>query len=135
MRKQAAWVDDVGWASPLLPDRLGDGRLVLAEASRLEAIGRGLRTEERLSVLCADVESGPEEEDVIPQVRDVRVAEYLTAAPKGRPRALVIRHSTGATNENPAGNWVAFSPVLAQSLGWSFAPRGLFQAGPIHRGR
>src|SRR5208282_2386885 len=101
------------------------GRLVLAEASRLEVIGRGLRTEERLVVLCAEVDLGLGEEDVIPRVR-VRVADYLTAAPGGRHRSLVIRHATGATDEHPAGDWVAFNPALAQSLGWSIAPQGLF---------
>ncbi len=122
-----AWIDEVAAALRKLPDRLGDGRLVLAEVSLQEAVGRRLRTEQRFSILRPATESEFGNDVLIPQINHFRVADYLTSTSRIPPRCLVFQHSTGATDENSAGNWIAFSPALAQKLGWTLSHQGLFR--------
>jgi hypothetical protein len=126
-KESESWVNDVASATSHLGARLGDGRIILAEYSELEAIGRNVRTERRRSVFCAESDSQLDEEHLIPQVGETHVAQYPSAATEICRSSLVIRNSYGATAESPAGDWVAFNPALALSMGWVLSTEGMFR--------
>ncbi len=126
-READAWLSEAGFALPMLSGVLGDGRLVLAEVSEQEALGRAARTECRLSALSGEADGTLKPGREIPQVGRSRVSDYPGLEPEGRPLCLVVRHSAGSTYESPAGEWVAFNPALARALGWARDPAGLFR--------
>lgn len=125
--EKSEWVDSVQMALSSLPDRLADGRVILAELSNLEAIGHGLRSEQRMSVLCPEEEADLSQDDLIPKFVDLVVAKYTSATPAEGRAPLVIRASAVHTSDNPAGDWVAFNPALAQRFGWILSSEGLFR--------
>lgn len=121
-----AWLDAASAALASLPDHVGD-RVVLAESSELEAVAaHGTRRERRVSVLCSPADAGRQLDELIPHGGTCRVTDYPEST-AGRPGCPVIGHPAGASDENPAGEWVALDPALARSLGWSLSPDGLFR--------
>jgi hypothetical protein len=124
--QREAWLDAANDALASMPEVVGD-RAVLAESSEFVAVGvHGRRWEQRVSVLCAWGDARLPQEELIPDTGRCRVAVYA-ASTTARPGCPVIGHPNGSSDETPAGEWVAFDPALALSLGWSLTPDGMFR--------
>lgn len=131
------WVRAAADGLSSLPQRLADGRHVLAEHSRFSFLNRTVRKEDRRSLIVGQSRLQgsmgsvsnwcPEDyvwrSDTYPTLRFHRSAGSPSDPRSG---AVVVRHSETAA-DSPAAGWLALNPSLAASLSWRHDPSGLFK--------
>lgn len=113
----------------LMPERFLDGRIVLAELTRICNLEWEMPTEYRFSMLCHPDKSLPEE------LRDAYqffpYKSYLSA--EDYPQFINSKEPAIAIYGNPrtvelgGQEWLAFNPTLALHLGWKSSNAGMFQ--------
>lgn len=123
------WVNKGADSFALMPERFSDGRLVLAELTRICHLDWEMPTEYRLSMLCHPNWSLPEE------LRDAYhffsykshwSAEDYPHFINSKEPAIAI-YGKPRTVELGGQEWIAFNPSLALHLDWKSRNVGMFQ--------
>ena len=103
-------------------------KIVLGEATRLKALDWSTAAETRISVLADRELTALDPEHPFERVFDVLQKLYVTASPlKPDPANLIVVRNQWLGSDTDGTNWIALNPTVANRLGWSLAPDGLFR--------
>jgi len=121
------WLDVVGSTAPSPCRRMADGRIVLAEETKLKRLDWETATEVRCSSLeWASSGADPDSDRFFTSVFNMHAKEYSSLAEKGFDQSSVIRHDA-YWYESPGVHWLALNPAVGRQCTWKLADRGLFR--------
>lgn len=129
-RREDTWLQGTEGVLNLLRTRTDDGRIILAEESRLVSLDWGTPTEERRIVVRPSAyRLSGEREDRAYMLRLVNrlYDEYPDLLSTREEQPLVARHTAFARYLSPGENWLALNPAVGRRLGWSVEKDGLFR--------
>jgi len=122
--KEEGWLDAVSSAAPSACRKMADGRIVLAEETKLKHLDWETATEVRLSSLTSALLRGrPSADRLFGSAFNMRVSEYSNLEPL--EDSLVVRHDV-YFYESPGEHWLALNPVVGRRCTWKLADSGLF---------
>lgn len=122
------WVNKGTDSFALMPERFQDGRIVLAELTRICHLGWEMPTEYRFSMLCHPDWSLPEELRNAYQFYPYKSHWGAEGYPKfinSKEPAIAI-YGNPRTVELGSQEWLAFNPTIALHLGWESSNVGMF---------
>jgi hypothetical protein len=125
--KNEKWLSEVDLAVASACRRTKDGRIVLAETTKLSRLDWEKATEVRLNKM--EWVSSPGEidsEEFFPGEFNLLMNEYSHLANKGAERSPVIRQDA-YWYESPGKNWLALNPVVGRKCAWQLSKEGLFR--------
>ncbi len=123
------WVNKGADSFTLMPERFLDGRIVLAELTRICHLDWEMPTEYRFSMLCHPDRSLPEELRDAYQFfpyKSYWSAEDYPPFINSREPAIAI-YGNPRTIELGGQEWLALNPTLALHLGWKSSNTAMFQ--------
>jgi hypothetical protein len=125
--RNKAWVAAVPSAVSCACRNLADGRVVLAEETRLRRLDWETPTEVRRSSLDRAASGAkPVGGEFFATSFNRLVSEYSDMADEDLDDCLVIRHDAYCY-ESPGVNWLALAPAVGRQCGWKFVDKGLFR--------
>jgi hypothetical protein len=123
--KDEEWLDAVISAAPSACRKLTDGRIVLAEETKLKHLDWETATEVRLSSLSWALFPGHSGADgFFGSAFNLHVSEYSSL--KRPEESLAIRHDL-YFYESPGEHWLALNPAVGRQCTWNLADSGLFR--------
>jgi hypothetical protein len=129
-RREDTWLEHTEEVLDLIRTNSEDGRIVLAEETKLKNLDWGAPTEKRRSVVRPSANQlGDEREGEAFFLRLVNrlYDEYPTLRSNRDEQPLIARHTAFARYLSPGENWLALNPAVGHRLGWSVGESGLFR--------
>lgn len=124
----ADWLNQIDAGGILIETLTSDGRVILAEETRLKSLEWESPSEMRLSVVESLVESRPpigeEGEQFFFRIINQVVADYVNINPNEAP--IIIRNY-GSGYHSAGVDWLALNPAIGLKLGWNLSNEGLFR--------
>lgn len=106
--------------------RIAD-RVVLAETTKLKGLEWATPTETRVSLIGERSIGTLDDGQPFERVFDVRVDEYSESRPLNDDGTHVIVKNQWLGADTDGVEWLALNPNIAEKLGWTLAPEGLFR--------
>ena len=123
------WVNKGADSFAFMPERFQDGRIVLAELTRIRNLSWEIPTEYRFSMLCHPDWLLPEKIRDAYQFFPHKSLWYAEDYPKffnSKEPAIAV-YGDPRTIKLGSQEWLAFNPTLTPHLGWKSINAGIFQ--------
>jgi hypothetical protein len=105
-----------------------DGRIVLGEVTRLNALDSSVASETRISIVGAKTRNAVDAGHPFERVFNVPIASYAGAVPHGvDPANSVVVRNQWLRSDTDGTDWIALNPAIAENHGWTMAADGLFR--------
>jgi hypothetical protein len=113
----------------LVETHTDDGRVILAEETKLKSLDFGAPTEQRRSVIQPSEHRLGEQraDEVFLRLVNRLHDEYPTLLNSRDEQSLIVRHAAFAKYLSPGENWLALNPAVGCRFGWSVGVIGLFR--------
>ena len=125
------WLENARESLPSTEWNADDGRIVVAEVTRLKKSGNYYKpTESRFCIVgpsdLAEEERESDPARIFAPMFKGLVSQYPRATPNARPSTLAVRNIHFGY-DSPGADWLAFNPETARQLGWSQLGDGIFR--------